>query len=90
MSLKDSIKEFKVYLGGEPSLLDTHYQRIADMILLHWSYPEFDDYINKLLVVDKSRNRQGFPPEVLEEILALQRIHEKIFPAFKAKTIQII
>ena len=83
MSLKSSIKEFDVYLGKNQSLLDTHHQRIAEMIKLHWGYKEFYLYINKLLIVDKERNRQGFPQEALREIYALQQIHEKIFPEIK-------
>lgn len=83
MSLKNSIKEFKVYLGDRESLLDTNYQRIAEMIKIHWGYKEIYLYINKLLVVDKDRNRQGFPLEVLQEIYTLQEIHEKLFPGTK-------
>ena len=32
MILKNSIKEFKAYLGDKESLLDTNYPRIAEMI----------------------------------------------------------
>ena len=53
------------------------------MIKLHWGYKEIYLYINKLLVVDKDRNRQGFPLEVLQEIYTLQEIHEKLFPGTK-------
>lgn len=87
MSLKNSIKEFKAYLGDRESLLDTNYQKIAEMIKLHWGYKEIYMYINKLLVVDKDRNRQGFPLEVLQEIYTLQEIHEKLFPGTKMPSI---
>ena len=83
MSLKNSIKEFRTYLGDKDSLLEKNYQRIAEMIELHWGYKEIYQYINKLLVVDKERNRQGFPLEVLQEIYKLQEIHEKLFPGIK-------
>jgi hypothetical protein len=83
MSLKSTIKEFKIYLGDAESHLDTSYPRIAEMIRLHWGYKEIYTYINKLLIVDKERNRQGFPLEVLEEIYILREIHEKLFPATK-------
>jgi hypothetical protein len=83
MSLKNSIKEFKAYLGDRESLLDTNYQRIAEMIRIHWGYKEIYLYINKLLIIDKGRNRQGFPLEVLQEIYILQEIHEKLFPGTK-------
>ena len=84
MSLKNSIKEFKALLGDKESLLDTNYPKISEMIKLHWGYKEIYLYINKLLVVDKDRSRQGFPIEVIKEIYLLQEIHEKLFPALKA------
>lgn len=83
MSLKNAIKEFKAHLGDKESLLDTQYQRIAEMIQLHWGYKEFYLFINKLLVVERDRNRQGFPLDVLDEIYTLQEIHEKVFPHLK-------
>ncbi len=87
MPLKNSIKAFKAYLGDKESVLDTNYRRIADMIELHWGYKEFYLYVNKLLIVEKGINRQGFPLEALEEIYALQEIHEKIFPGMKQQSI---
>lgn len=80
MSLRNSIKEFKAYLGDRESLLDTNYQIIAERIELQWGYKEIHAYINKLLVVDKDRSRQGFPSAVLQEIYTLQEIHNKLFP----------
>lgn len=83
MILKNSIKEFKAYLGDRESLLDANYPRIAEMIKIHWGYKEIYLYINKLLVVDKERNRQGLPLGVLQEIYILREIHEKLFSATK-------
>ena len=87
MSLKNSIKEFKAYFGDKDSVLDTHYQRIAQGIQLQWGYPEIYSYLNKLLLVEKDRNRNGFPLEVLQEIHVLQQIHEKLFPVTKGATV---
>ena len=83
MSLKNSIKEFKVFLGDKESLLDKSYPRVTEMIQLHWGYKEFYLCIQKLLVVEKDQNRQGFPLEVLQEIYKLQEIHEKVFPKLR-------
>ncbi|MCE7913693.1 MAG: hypothetical protein DYH15_03215 [Nitrosomonas sp. PRO4] len=83
MSLKNSIKEFKAYLGDSESLLDLSYPKVVEMIKLHWGYKELYTYVNKLLVVEKERNRRGFPLEVIQEIYTLLEIHEKIFPATK-------
>lgn len=87
MSLKNSIKEFKAYLGDKDSVLDTNYQRIAQSIQLQWGYSEIYSYLNKLLLVEKERNRHGFPLEVLQEIHVLQQIHEKLFPGIKGDSI---
>lgn len=87
MSLKNSIKEFNAYLGNKDSVLDTQYQRIAQSIQLQWGYPEIYSYLSKLLVVEKDRNRSGFPFEVLQEIHVLQQIHEKIFPGIKGSSL---
>ncbi|MBY0499729.1 MAG: hypothetical protein K2P74_09020 [Nitrosomonas sp.] len=84
MSLKKSINEFGDYLGDNESLLEKNYPRIAEIIQLHWGYKEIYQYISKLLVVDKNRDRQGFPVQVLQEIYKLQEIHEKLFPNLKA------
>lgn len=83
MPLKNSIKAFKIYLGDKESVLDTNYRKIADTIESHWGYKEFYLYIDKLLITEKKINRPGFPLEALEEIYALQEIHEKIFPGMK-------
>jgi len=80
MSLKNSIKEFKAFLGDKESLLDKSYPKVAEMIQLHWGYKELYLYIQKLVVVERDQNRQGFPLEVLQEIYKLQEIHEKVFP----------
>ncbi|MBS0299101.1 MAG: hypothetical protein JSR32_04060 [Proteobacteria bacterium] len=84
MSLKKSIKEFATFLGDKESLLDTNYKRVAEMIQLHWGYKEFYQCIHKLLVVERDQGRQGFPLEVLQEIYALQEIHQKAFPGLKS------
>ena len=83
MSLKNSIKEFEAFLGDKDSLLDTSYPGVVEMIKLHWGHKEIYLYINKLLVVDTDRNRQGFPLEALHEIYKLQEIHEKVYPGLK-------
>lgn len=83
MSLKNTIKEFKDHLGDNESLLETSYPKISEMIKLHWGYKELYLYIHKLLIVDKDRNRQGFPLAVIQEIYTLQKIHEELFPNLK-------
>ncbi len=83
MSLKNQIEEFGKILGATDSYLDKNHPRIAEMLVLHWGYVEIYQYINKLLIVDKERNRQGFAPEALREIYFLQELHNKLFPLLK-------
>lgn len=83
MSLKNQIDEFGKILCGRDSYLDKNHPRIAEMIVLHWGYIELYQYINKLLIVNKDRNRLGFTPEALREIYFLQELHLKLFPLLK-------
>ncbi len=36
--------------------------------------------MNKLLVTDHDRNREGFPPAVMQELYDLTEIHDRLFP----------
>jgi hypothetical protein len=54
--------------------LEKQFPRIMQSIILMWGFPEFSKYIEKISVDDRG-NRQGFPAEVLEEIMLLQAVH---------------
>ncbi len=79
MALKNTIKEFSVFLGDRESILDKDYARIAGQIELLWGYEEFYRYLERLLVVEKERDRDGFPLEVILELDKLREIHERLF-----------
>ncbi|WP_090697450.1 hypothetical protein [Nitrosomonas aestuarii] len=85
MPLRKLIKEFNAYLNNNESVLERDFKHVADKIELHWGFPEFYPFINKLLVNDHDRSRNGFPPEVMQEIYELHEIHEKLFPDKKPK-----
>ena len=80
MTLKSTIVEFDAYLGDKESILDKNYHRIAEQIKLLWGYDEFFKFVEKLILVEKERDRSGFPYEVVLELNALQDIHRKKFP----------
>lgn len=80
MTLRTQIKEFNYYLKNNESVLDRDFKHVADKIQLHWGYPEFYPFINKLLVNDPDRKRSGFPIEAMQEIYSLHEIHSKLFP----------
>lgn len=80
MTLKNTIREFAVFLGDRESVLDRDYSRVTDQIKLLWGYAEFSLYLEKLLVTEKGRDRAGFPFEVIQELDKLKEIHERRFP----------
>ena len=60
-----------------PAYLERSYPRLLQKILSLWDAPkEMEAYLNEL-VVDQRGNRQGFPKEVLQEILFISALHEK-------------
>lgn len=80
MTLKESIKEFQSYLGKNDSIIDLNHKHLADKILLHWGYEEFYPFIQKLVINDNDRNRNGFSVEVMTELYELSEIHGRLFP----------
>jgi ankyrin repeat protein len=60
-----------------PAALEAKYQRIFNRIMELWESLELEEYFSELMV-DKRGGRQGFPPDVLNDILTLSRIHGRI------------
>jgi ankyrin repeat protein len=58
-----------------PRHLEERFARILNRISEFWGTQQLNDYFHDLLV-DYRGNRQGFPPEVASEILALSLLHE--------------
>lgn len=58
-----------------PSQLENRYARILAKIDELWHKPEIHDYFSDLLI-DKRGGRQGFPSEVLHDIIALREFRE--------------
>lgn len=57
-----------------PKALETGYPRVFNAIIDKWGNPELENYLEDLMV-DKRGGRQGFPPDVMNDILTLSRIH---------------
>ena len=83
MALKTLIKEFRISLGNQESVLDTRFKHLADKIELHWGYDEFYPFIERLMVDTRDGKRAGFPLDVIQEIVTLLEIHEKLYPPKK-------
>jgi hypothetical protein len=62
-----------------PQHLLATFPRIAGCIAGLWGHREIEAYFQDLMIDDRG-NRQGFPPEVLMEILALRTYHRSLFP----------
>jgi ankyrin repeat protein len=60
-----------------PAALEAKYGRIFNRIMVLWGLQELEEYFGELMV-DKRGGRQGFPPDVLNDILTLSRIHGRI------------
>ena len=55
------------------SEIERQYPHIVDKLVLMWGYPELNHYLDKLLFAD--RKRDGFPPEVMEELMLLHALN---------------
>jgi hypothetical protein len=58
---------------NDQSSLERHFFRIARELVARWKQGDVDVYLNSLLLDDRG-NRQGFPAEVLEELMFLSNI----------------
>jgi hypothetical protein len=44
-----------------------------------WGSQDLYRYFDKLFLIERT-NREGFPPDVIQEIMSLRALHEKLFP----------
>jgi hypothetical protein len=49
-----------------------------------WGHPEFDRYVNRL-IVDERGGRQGFSAEVVEELLFLAQLNHHFCPTWRPR-----
>ena len=66
------------HIHTRPSL-ERNYPRVLEAVLAMWGHRELNTYFNKLTMDDRG-GREGFPPEVWDEIYMLQRLHQEIVP----------
>jgi hypothetical protein len=58
--------------------LEARFPRIAKTVRDLWGKRELDDYLDRLLI-DERGDRHGFPPDVVEALLALSHRHAEQF-----------
>jgi len=59
------------YTDRYPHALERRFGRILDKIVELWGTPALDDYFDDLLLVKRGMVREGFPPDVASDIMAL-------------------
>lgn len=59
------------------------FPRVGKNIEFLWGQKEFPSYIVRTIADDsKDNSRQGFPPDVVMALMALQDLHDDMFPQF--------
>ncbi len=58
------------------SALETNFPNIMENLTLVWGNPECEDYLNKLMINNRS-NRQGFSLDIMSELMLLMGITER-------------
>jgi len=63
-----------------PQQLSEQYPQIVERIVAVWNAPDTArQYLQGLLMTDRN-SRQGFPPQVYTELLALSVLYDRLFP----------
>jgi hypothetical protein len=57
------------------SSLEKRFPRIVDKITMMWGAKEFPEFLSSLMIDDRG-DRQGFPLDVIEEMMFLHEIHD--------------
>lgn len=70
------------------SALETIFPNIAENLTLVWGNPECEDYLNKLMINNRS-DRQGFSLDVVSELMLLMSITERKHPDIWADSIKL-
>jgi hypothetical protein len=64
---------------SQMTALEEKFPRITSAITLLWGNPEMDTYFSRITVDDRG-DREGFPPEVMSDILFLATLHSDAYP----------
>jgi hypothetical protein len=75
MKIYDSKKKPEPFDPSYACNLEKRFPRLVDKITLMWGAKDFPIFLSNLIIDDRG-NRQGFPLEVIEEMMFLQEIHD--------------
>ena len=71
--------------GLPESTIEQHFPRIAQKLVLVWPSEACAVYLTSLIVNEREA-RQGFPPEVLDDLLMLHSMNDMILRGLKARS----
>ena len=66
-------------------LVSAQFPHVGRRLAFLWGHPEFVTYTDDLLTDKHGKERQGFPPKVLNALFMLAQEHEKTFPHLKPR-----
>lgn len=69
--------QYGSFEAEHPSDLESQYPRLMVRMIEGWSRPQLAAEINQLIVDDRG-DRQGFPPDVMEELWFLYQMHQSL------------
>jgi hypothetical protein len=67
------------------SAIEEKFPRIAEQITLLWGHPEMEKFFEKLMYDDRG-GREGFPEDVMSELVFLGFIHARAYSTQQTKT----
>lgn len=67
-------------LPGVPQALASQYPHVWEKVVDTWGTLACSGYLSSLVIVEPGRNRAGFSPAALEEIMKLAALHNERFP----------
>jgi hypothetical protein len=70
-------------------VVNAKFKRIARRLKELWGGPEFGGFINDLIHDTRDGARQGFPPDVAMAMFKLSQKHDKAFPQFVVKDMDL-
>lgn len=68
-----------------PEQTAQRFPRIVQKMVDLWGKPEMDDFFRDLLIMDRP-DRQGFPLEIVSELMALSNIYDRLKDTVNLKT----
>jgi hypothetical protein len=63
--------------GKAESMIEQRFPHVAGRLTVFWRSHSCGEYIRSILLMDRE-GRQGFPPEVVDDLLMLHQLNERV------------